>query len=71
MNEKFNYYERLQLKKWIKKRFISEVDIHNLSYKEAITWIMALQELANDLIHTLTFSQLGTHNIVPFRRRKR
>lgn len=69
MNHNLNEDQRIQFKNWIKKRFISEADVHNLSFKETIIWSIALRELADELINTLTFSHIGTHHIVPFRRK--
>lgn len=68
MNQNFNNYENIRFKSWIKKRFINEIDIVNLSYKQALLWCEALQELSNELIDTLCISRFYVHEIVPFHR---
>jgi hypothetical protein len=44
-------------KNWIKRRFISEIDLQNMPTDLALIWCDALREL----------SQTVTHQIVPFR----
>ncbi|MGD1914112.1 MAG: hypothetical protein ACFB2X_25725 [Rivularia sp. (in: cyanobacteria)] len=70
MNQNFNNYENIQFKSWIKKRFINEIDINRISYKDALLWCEALQELSNELIDTIFIARLQRHEIVPFRRGK-
>ena len=47
-------------KNWIKRRFISEIDLQNMPTDLALIWCDALREL----------SQSVTHQILPFRRSK-
>lgn len=61
-------HESDQFKRWIKKRFISELDIPSLSYKDIALWSIALHELADELIDTHLFTRFMDHQIVPFRR---
>lgn len=70
MNQNFKNYENIRFKNWIKRRFISEVDICNISYKEALLWCEALEELSKELIDTWSIFHHHTHEIVPFHRRK-
>jgi len=44
-------------KNWIKRRFISEIDLQNMPTDLALIWCDALREL----------SQSVTHEIIPFR----
>ncbi|BAY85998.1 hypothetical protein NIES267_55040 [Calothrix parasitica NIES-267] len=68
MNQNFNNYEKIRFKCWIKKRFIHEVDICNLSYINVLLWSEALQELSSELVDTWCLARSYHHEIVPFQR---
>lgn len=70
MNQNLNNYENIQFKNWIKKRFISALDIKNISYRDAILWSEALSELGDELLDTTNAYRIGIHEIVPFTRRR-
>jgi hypothetical protein len=59
MNNPYNCQKEI-FKNWIKRRFMSEIDLQNIPTDLALIWCDALREL----------SQSVTHQIVPFRRRK-
>ena len=57
MNNPYNSQKEIY-KNWIKRKFISEIDLQNMPTDLALIWCDALREL----------SQTVTHQIVPFRR---
>ena len=68
MNHKFDNYENVRFKNWIKKRFINEVDICKTPYRHIVLWSEALHELGDELIELWCFVNSLNHQIVPFNR---
>ena len=70
MNHKSNSQNCNEFKNWIKKRFINELDLDNMTFEDSLLWSQALSELSEELIDTIYKSRYGCHVIVPFRRGK-
>ncbi|PLZ95288.1 hypothetical protein CEN50_22795 [Fischerella thermalis CCMEE 5268] len=74
MNESTELFEihKARFKAWIKKRFISEVDIASMPSEVGLAWAAALIELGCE-IQIAAFHQAQliahVHEVVPFRRR--
>lgn len=71
MNEETNNSEKILFKNWVKKRFISAIEIKSISYRDAVLWSEALSELGDEFLNIVNAYRLGTHEIVPFTRRRK
>lgn len=71
MNQETNNFEKILFKNWVKKRFISALDIKSISYRDAVLWSEALSELGDELLNAINAYRIGTHEIVPFIRQRK